>query len=74
MNSSEQPFGRGGSYMSTGAEMALLTTDDVARILRKTKWAVCSYVRAGKLHAYRIGHEFRFTPQMVEGFLKVHRV
>lgn len=64
----------GSSYKSPNAAMPLLTTDDVSRILKKTRWAVCSYVRAGKLHAYRIGHEFRFTPQMVDGFLKVHRV
>lgn len=71
---SESLYNDAASYKSLGDLGPLLTTDDVARILQKTKWAVCSYVRAGKLHAYKIGHEFRFTPQMVENFLKVHRV
>lgn len=63
------------SYTSPGADpMTLLTTEEVARILKKTKWAVCSYVRAGKLHATRVGHEFRFTPEMLEKFVNMHRV
>ena len=57
-----------------GGLASLLTTGEVAQVLKKTPWAVCSYVRAGKLRAYRLGHEFRFTPQMVESFLVLHEV
>lgn len=52
----------------------LMTTKNVAETIGKTTWVVCSLVRQGKLQAYDLGGDYRFTSQMVLRYLEMHRV
>lgn len=57
----------------SGGVSRLLTSDEVAAILKVSKWAVCSYVRGRRLHATRFGKGYRFTPEMVKRFIELNR-
>ncbi len=52
----------------------LLTTEEVAELLRIDPVTVRRLIMRGELTAYRIAGEFRFTPTGVEKFLESQRV
>jgi len=52
----------------------LLTTEDVAELLRIDPVTVRRLVTRGELAAYRIAGEYRFTPAGVENFVESQRV
>jgi excisionase family DNA binding protein len=52
----------------------LLTTEEVADLLRIDPVTVRRLVTRGELVAYRIAGEYRFTPSEVETFVKSQRV
>jgi excisionase family DNA binding protein len=52
----------------------LLTTEEVADLLRIDPVTVRRLIMRGELTAYRIAGEFRFTPTGVEEFLESQRV
>src|SRR6516162_6043181 len=52
----------------------LLTTEEVAELLRIDPVTVRRLIMRGELTAYRIAGEFRFTPTGVEEFLESQRV
>src|SRR5258708_16707739 len=52
----------------------LLTTEEVAELLRIDPVTVRRLIMRGELTAYRIAGEYRFTPADVEKFLESQRV
>ncbi len=52
----------------------LLTTEEVAELLRIEPVTVRRLVTRGELIAYRIAGEYRFTPENVENFVESQRV
>ncbi len=52
----------------------MLTTEDVAELLRIDPVTVRRLVTRGELIAYRIAGEYRFTPEGVENFVESQRV
>src|SRR5579884_2910785 len=52
----------------------LLTTEEVAELLRIEPVTVRRLIMRGELSAYRIAGEYRFTPVDVEQFLESQRV
>ncbi len=47
----------------------LLTTEEVAKILRIHPTTIRNYIRAGKLKASKVGKAFRITEKDIEQFL-----
>jgi excisionase family DNA binding protein len=48
----------------------LLTTEQVARYLSIDKFTVYRLVAQKKLPAFRVGNQWRFKKEMIEGWLK----
>ena len=47
----------------------LLTVDEVADALRKSKWAVYRLIRAGSLAAYKVGDSWRVAEADLSEYL-----
>jgi excisionase family DNA binding protein len=58
--------------MSTGIPdfEALLTTDEVLAQLRLTPRRMYRLIRSGELPAVRIGRQWRFRPEDIDGWMK----
>ena len=50
----------------------LLTTEQVANYLTVDKFTIYRLVAQGKLPAFKVGNQWRFKKQMVDGWLSEH--
>jgi excisionase family DNA binding protein len=57
----------------TNATPALLTTDEVSRLLRLPRSTVTRYAREGRLVAYKPGRSWRFPAAEIRPFLESTR-
>lgn len=48
----------------------LLTPQEVAHILKKTRRTIYNYIRAGQLPAAKVGNDWRIHPDDLDAFLK----
>lgn len=52
------------------SDLKVYTIKDTAEILQVTTRSVYSYIKSGKLHAVKLGKEWRITQQDIEDLLK----
>jgi putative molybdopterin biosynthesis protein len=57
------------SAFSVADRTALLTINEVGRLLKVSRWTVYKLVRAGDLHAVKVGERLRFRVSDVERYL-----
>ena len=53
------------------AEFTTYTLNEVAEILKVTRRTIYNYVKAGKIPATKVGHQWRVTEQALKEFLQV---
>lgn len=51
-------------------DLKVYTIKDTAEILQVTTRSIYSYIKSGKLHAVKLGKEWRITQQDIEELLK----
>lgn len=51
------------------ADIKVFTLDEVADILKVTKRTLYNYVKAGKLHAVKIGKYWRVSEESLQAFI-----
>lgn len=53
------------------AELKVYTIKETAELLKVTTRSIYSYIKSGKLHAVKIGTQWRITQKDIEDLLKV---
>ena len=53
------------------AEIKVYTLDEVANILKVTKRTLYTYLKTGKLKAFKMGKYWRVTEQALQDFLSI---